>query len=216
MDDTFTANKNRLRRFYELLHSDDWHVSWACKSRADTLNEDTIKLLAKAGCKSIHIGVESGDQRVLNSIDKRINLEKCLDVIRMLYKHSIRVECSFIIGLPADTKETIDKTIILATEINNANVGLAFVGIATPFPGTRLYDQSEELKLKIRNRNWKNYTTRKPIYYTDEFTIDDLRNANYYLNFDESKLEGSNIISDTDLSEYRNKIISWAQQVKQN
>lgn len=214
MDDTFTANKKRLRQFNELLKYNNWNVSWACKSRADSLDENTINILAEAGCRSIHIGVESGDQKVLDSIDKRIDLEKCLDVIGLLYNHSIRVECSFIIGLPEDTKETIDKTMILATEINNSKVGMAFIGIATPFPGTKLFENAKDLNISIRNRNWKNYTTRKPIYYTQNFSIDDLRNANYFFNFDKQKLEGNSIISSSDLSEFRNKIITWAKQVR--
>ncbi len=115
--------------------------------------------------------------------------------------------------MPKDTKKTIDKTLILASEITNSNIGLAYVGIATPFPGTKIYENSDNFSLKFLNYNWKNYTTRKPICYTENFSIDDLKNAYYFFNFSKINLEGKNIISSSDLSEYRNSIRAWVKEV---
>ncbi len=213
LDDTFTVNKKRLKQLNEYFKYNKCKYLWSCKSRTDNLDERTINLLYQGGCRSIHLGIESGDQRILNSIDKNINHENNLNVIKLCYKYSIMVECSFMIGLPEDTKETIDKTLIMASEIINSNIGRAFISIATPFPGTKMYINSNQYGIIFLNHNWKNYTTRKPIYYTQNFSIDDLRNAYYCFNFDKNKLERNNIISSSDLSNFRNGIKSWINEV---
>jgi len=214
MDDTFTANRRRLKVFFRYVHNVGWKKSWACKSRADTLSEETIKLLSMSGCRSIHIGVESGDQGVLDSIEKNMNLDKCLESIRLLRKYNVRVECSFIIGLPTDTPETIDKTLILASEINRTKIGMSYIGFATPFPGTKMYNNAKSEGLRIRTNKWRNYTTMKPIFSTERFSIQDVRRAYYVFNHDKDQLIGKKIVSDTDLSDYRRYIEQWSQSVK--
>ncbi len=213
MDDTFTVNKKRVNQLHEILKFNKCNYIWSCKSRTDFLDEISIKLLAKSGCRSIHLGIESSDQKILDSIDKNINHKRNLEILKLCYKYSIRVECSFMIGLPKDTKETIDKTLIFASELLAAKIGLTYVGIATPFPGTKMFENSDTYGMKFTNYNWRNYTTRKPIYYTDNFSIEDIRNAYHYFNFDKKKLEGKNIISSCDLSDFRNGTRSWIKEV---
>lgn len=213
MDDTFTANKKRLRRFAWYVRKSGWGHTWACKSRVDTLNEEAIRLLSESGCRSIHIGVESADQTVLDSIDKGIDIRRCFDVISLLNRYNIKPECSFMIGLPEDTRQTIDKTLILASEINAAGVGQALVAIATPFPGTKMSDQIQQDTERVVTYDWRNYTTMKPIFYTRNFTVHDLRKAFHALHYDRGKLSDRSIVSDCDLSEYRAGIRQWTQSI---
>ena len=215
VDDTFTVNKIRLKNFFNYIQKNELRYMWACKSRVDSLDEETIKTLANAGCRSIHLGVESGDQSVLDSIDKGITLEQCYKCIYLLNKYSIRAECSFIIGLPADTLETIDKTIILASEIEHSKIGLSTIGFAAPFPGTKMFENAGELGIIIKTYKWKNYTTFKPIFYTNNFTIQDLRKAYFIYKHDKRKLKGKNIISSIDLTDFRKKINKWAESINE-
>ena len=214
IDDIFTVNKSRLKKFFYYARQDKWSYFWACKSRVDVLDEETIRILANAGCKSMHIGVESGDQAVLDAINKKIELEKSLEVIALLNKHSIRPECSFMIGLPADTLETIDKTLILAAEIEKHDLGLSAIGIATPFPGTIMREKTQELGMNIITYDWRNYTTFKPIFYTNNFSIQDIRKAFFIFKSDKQKLIRTKIVSNSNMSEFRKYIRSWAKGVK--
>ncbi len=213
MDDTFTADRRRLERFHEILRFAGWTKSWSCKSRADSLSEPTIRLLAAAGCRSIHIGIESGDQRVLDSIEKHMDLQRCLDVVGLLNAFGIRLECSFMIGLPEDTKETIDKTLILASVINERELGLATVGLATPFPGTRMAEDAECTGLRLRTLDWRNYTTQKPIFGTARFSIEDLRRAFDAFHREKALLKAPAVISDADLSGFRKDLEEWATRI---
>lgn len=213
MDDTFTADRRRLERFHEILRFAGWTKSWSCKSRADSLSESTVRLLASAGCRSIHIGIESGDQRVLDSIEKKMDLKRCLEVVGLLNAFGIRLECSFMIGLPEDTKETIDKTLILASVINENELGLATVGLATPFPGTRMAEDAERNGLRLRTREWRNYTTQKPIFATERFSIEELRRAFDAFHREKALLKGSSIVSHVDLSGFRKELEEWASRV---
>jgi radical SAM superfamily enzyme YgiQ (UPF0313 family) len=213
IDDTFTVNKARIKKFFFYVQKNKWSFIWACKSRVDVLDEETIRILADSGCKSIHIGVESGDQSVLDAIDKNIKLEQCLKVIALLNKYSIRPECSLMIGLPSDSLETIDKTLILAAEIANSKLGLATIGIATPFPGTKMYEKAQELGMIINTFDWRNYTTFKPIFHTDNFSIQDIRKAYCIFRSEKQKLKENSIVSNSDMSNFRKAIQAWISSV---
>jgi radical SAM superfamily enzyme YgiQ (UPF0313 family) len=120
MDDTFTVNRLRARRFCRYLE-EQWpaeaKLNWTCKSRADGVDDDMCTLISQAGCVSMHVGVESADQEVLDSIAKNMTLERVLEALVSARKHGISADCSFIIGHPSDTLETIEKTLILARVI---------------------------------------------------------------------------------------------------
>lgn len=183
MDDTFLANKKRMRMFCHLLrhHFASGHpLRWACKSRADMIQHDDVQLLKSTGCISIHIGVESGDEDILKSIKKNISLSDVFTSLKILKQHGIRVDCSFIIGHPQDTMATIEKTLILAQTIEDLHYGNSAVGISTPYPGTELLERAEELNLSIKVHDWSYYTLQNPIYETEHITAQQLRKALYY------------------------------------
>ncbi len=138
VDDNFMVNKKRLKKVFMLLNRLKMKIIWDARCRIDQLDESFIRFLSDAGCKNVHLGVESGDQAVLDSINKRISLESFFKYFKMLVAGGIRPSCSFIIGHHSDTPETIEKTLLLAHKIESSNLGNVAVGIATPFPGTFL------------------------------------------------------------------------------
>src|SRR5690606_10497151 len=112
LDDSFTVNRRRLRKFVAYLKQLDIHKPWSCKSRVDVIDEEMVELLSTSHCKSVHVGVESGDDEVLRTIEKHITLAKVFRAIKLLTSSGMRTECSFILGHPADTLETMEKTLI--------------------------------------------------------------------------------------------------------
>ncbi|RMG44075.1 MAG: radical SAM protein [Acidobacteria bacterium] len=184
LDDTFTVHRKRAEAFCHYLLT-AWPGSepprWACKSRVDRVSDEICALMSRAGCLSIHIGVESADQGVLDAIAKHIRLEQTFEAIRVARRHGLRVDCSFIIGHHADTRATIEKTILFAQAIRDHGIGTAAIGISTPFPGTRLFEDAEKLGITITTRNWRKYDLVTPVYDTQRFTKNDLRRALYFL-----------------------------------
>jgi len=183
LDDTFLANKSRAKTFCNYL-SKYWPGSappiWACKSRADMIDEAIVKVISDGGCVSIHVGVESGAQEVLDSIKKGITLPEIFEALKLLRKYGMKAECSFMIGHPSDTLETIEKTLLLADVIESLGMGKCVVGISTPFPGTRLWEEAEKLGIQIKVRDWSRYDLNTPIYETVEVSSNHLMKAMFY------------------------------------
>lgn len=186
LDDTFTVHRRRARTFCRYLR-EAWPGQvpprWVCKSRVDCLDEEICAEIAGAGCVAVHIGIESADQAVLDAISKHISLDQVFSALRAIRRSGMRVDCSFIIGHHADTLETIERTVLFAQAIRDSGIGTAVVGISTPLPGTRLFDEAAALGVEITVRNWGRYTLTTPVYRTRNFSENDLRRA--FLAFDE-------------------------------
>ena len=181
MDDTFTALKKRTKKFVEILKkygSKDF--LYAIKSRVDFITGEVLNLLEETNCDSIHIGVESADNRVLAVMKKRTMVEKNIQTIEKVLLHGIIPECSFILGNPGDNPFTMYKTLIMVYIINKKlfkyiKYSPALYALCTPYPGTELARNSESLRLKIKVKDWRRYDCIQPIFETEDFSIDFLR-----------------------------------------
>jgi len=104
-EDNFTTKKERLLEFCQKVK--ELNISWLCESRTDTLNEDSIKLMAESGCKGIWFGLESTDNNVLRAIRKNIKIEEAKTIIGLCNQYGIISGGGFMLGFPFDTKESI-------------------------------------------------------------------------------------------------------------
>lgn len=139
-DELFTLNKERALAFCEEVLNRKLNIAWVCMSRAGQVDEQLLRLMKKAGCKEISFGLESGDEEVLSRIiHKKNTLETARQSIRLVKKTGIRTHASYMIGNIGETEETIRKTIKFAKELNT---DIAAFFIATPLPGTELYDEA--------------------------------------------------------------------------
>ncbi len=135
-DDTFTIDKQRAIAISE--HMKRLKLTWSCNARAN-LDYDTLKQLRDNGLRLLLVGFESGNQEILNRIKKGIKLEGARQFMKNCRDLGITVHGTFIIGLPIETRETIEETIRFACEINPHTIQ---VSIAAPYPGTELYEQA--------------------------------------------------------------------------
>ena len=101
------------------------------------MTEDLIAAMADAGCVLIGYGIESGSQRMLDLIKKRVTVQQAKDAVCLTQKYLGWADCSFMIGYPGETKETIQETIDFCRQLNLAPEVIFFL---TPYPGTELYD----------------------------------------------------------------------------
>lgn len=132
-DDLFTLKRERVIKFCKLLKERNIKIAWNLASRVDLIDEELAKLMKKSGCEIVYFGIESGDQEVLNKIKKRITLEQARKGIEIAKKTGLSPHGSFILGLPFDTKETIEKTINFALSLP---LDVATFHLATPYPNT--------------------------------------------------------------------------------
>lgn len=135
-DDTFTIDKERAIAISH--HMKRLNLTWSCNARAH-VDYDTLKTLRDNGLRLLLVGFESGNQEILNRIKKGIKLEMAREFMANCKKLGIKVHGTFIIGLPVETKETIEETIRFAQELDPHTIQ---VSIAAPYPGTELYDQA--------------------------------------------------------------------------
>jgi radical SAM superfamily enzyme YgiQ (UPF0313 family) len=135
-DDTLTGEKEYAIALSK--HMKRLKLSWACNARAH-VDYDTLKTLRDNGLRVLLVGFESGNQEILHRIKKGLKLEMAREFMKNCHKLGIKVHGTFIIGLPVETPETVRETIEFAKELDPHTIQ---VSIASPYPGTVLYDQA--------------------------------------------------------------------------
>jgi len=137
-DDTFTDFKPRVEEIARGLGK--LGVVWSCNAKAN-VPYSTLKIMKENGLRLLLVGYESGDDQILLNIKKGLRTDIARRFAADCRKLGIVVHGTFILGLPGETKETIEKTIAFAQEINPHTIQ---VSLAAPYPGTKLYDQAVE------------------------------------------------------------------------
>ncbi len=153
-DDLFTANHEKVEDFCAQVKKRGMRFKWNVTSRVNLIDEQLAKKMYDAGCRTIYFGIESGDQRMLDFIKKGITLEQAKKAVEVVKKVGLMAHGSFIIGLPTDTKETIEKTIQFALSLP---LDVATFHIAVPYPNTE-FERIAEGYGTIKSRDWSKYS----------------------------------------------------------
>ncbi|MFC1756655.1 B12-binding domain-containing radical SAM protein [Patescibacteria group bacterium] len=180
-DDTFTVDNQRVIDICEEILRRKLKFSWDIRARVDTVNEEVLKLLKKAGCERIHYGVEGGTPKILKVLNKNINLEQVLKIFKLTKKMGIDTLAYFMIGSPTETKEDILETIKFAKKLNPDFVQITLL---TPFPATRVYNWALEQKV-FENDYWLEFAKNpqrsfKTKYWTKELSNEELQSLLNY------------------------------------
>jgi len=144
IDDTFPCNKERFIEILEKIISKNFKINWSCMANANDLEEDIIRLMKRAGCWQIAIGIESGDDEILKIIRKKANTDQIARIVRFANKSNIFVKGFFMIGHPGENLKSIEKTKNFALSIPLTDVTYT---IATPIKGSKFYDMVVSGKL---------------------------------------------------------------------
>jgi len=161
--DTFTINKDWVIEICKKLIEEKLKFRWSTNSRVDTIDEEMLQWMKKAGCWMIAYGIESGSQKILNRCKKGTTVEQIKTAVSLTDKAGIKVYGYFIVGLIDETKETIRETIDLA---KNLPITFAIFHTASPYPGTEFYNEIKEKGWLVSER-WEdiNQGTDTPISY---------------------------------------------------
>ncbi len=137
-DDTFTDDLPRAEAIAKGLG--ELGVTWSCNAKAN-VPRATLEKLKAGGLRLLLVGYESGDQQILHNIKKGMRVEVAEKFTQDCHDLGIQIHGTFIVGLPGETKETLEKTKAWARKINPHTIQ---VSLAAPYPGTHLYDQAVE------------------------------------------------------------------------
>lgn len=139
IDDNFTLDMNRAKEFCRMLIEEKIDLKWSCPNglRADRLDDDLAGLMKAAGCEEVSLGIESGDEKVFNFINKGEKLEAVEKAVKILKKAGIKVDGFFIVGLPFENIKSIKKSVKFINRLGIDNVKW---NMLVPYPQTFLWE----------------------------------------------------------------------------
>ncbi|MEM1710848.1 MAG: radical SAM protein [Nitrososphaerota archaeon] len=168
LDDTFTLKMSRAEEISRMIVSEGLDISWSASSRVNTFSRSLGEAMRRAGAHTIYFGIESGSDKTLRLIGKGIIRRQAVDAVKAARNSGLNALGSFIIGFPHEREEDIRATIKFADKVG---VDLAQFTIATPYPGTRLWEIAVKENLLL-TRNWRKFTTldvvMRSLYLTPE------------------------------------------------
>ena len=168
LDDTFTLNMKRAVEIANRIKAEKLDIKWSGSARVNLFNDEIAKAMKDSGAHTIYFGIESGNQKTLDFIGKGIKLQQAIDSVKKGNAAGLHTLGSFIIGFPDDTIEDVRNTVKFSKKVK---VKIAQFTIATPYPGTRLWELAKSNDL-IRTMDWRKYTTLNPVmklkYFSDK------------------------------------------------
>ena len=141
-DECFTFDKDRVKEICRLMKKEKISIIWGCQTRPQLIDEEIIKVMKDAGCIQIDMGVESGSERILGIMNKKMVVADYIRAARLMTRYGIRQLANMMINIPGETLKDIDKSVRLL-KIMRPNVVLW--NVYNPIPGVNF---GRELELK--------------------------------------------------------------------
>lgn len=155
VDDVFTISHKWLREFCDELKRHDLSFPYECITRADRMNEEVIGMLKESGCTRVWIGAESGSQRIIDKMDRRVDVEKVQEMIQAVQKHGIEAGTFIMVGYPGETMDDLKATV---EHLKRAAPSHFTITITYPIRGTELFE--EVMPYMTSTPAWENSTDR--------------------------------------------------------
>ncbi len=140
VDDTLTVEKSRVYEMCRLIKERKLDVTMEGWTHANTITEELLVEMKSAGFRRLSFGIESGDPEILATLKKGTNHDKIRAAYKAAKKAGIETRGSIIIGLPGDTRETVERTIKFVTDLKE--IDHCYFNIAMPYPGTEIREQA--------------------------------------------------------------------------
>ena len=170
-DDTFTVDQTRTEEICNEILKRGLKIKWDCETRVDMVTKDLLLKMREAGCIAVWYGVEAGSQKVRDAMGKGISTQQTFNAFKWTQDAGMIAVASIILGFPGETKETAWESVKLLEKINPDEIGIY---IATPYPGTPMYDHVKKMGwLKIHDFN--KYDTATPIFESPTMSMKELR-----------------------------------------
>jgi anaerobic magnesium-protoporphyrin IX monomethyl ester cyclase len=174
-DDAFTVNRQHTLEMCADIKARKLDVTWDCETRVDAVDKELLEKMHDAGCITIWFGVESGSEKILDQMHKKIKPEGVRAAFKMAQKAGMMTIASAVIGFPGETEETAWETINFINSLNPDDIGFY---VATPYPGTPMYEQVVKNGY-LRVTDFNKYDTATPTFETPELSMEKIREIKY-------------------------------------
>lgn len=154
VDDTFGININQLSTLVKRIKASSLPIKWSCMSHVSVLTEEKIKLMSEGGCIAIHLGVESGSEKMLKMLGKDTTIDEIKHISELIHKHKIKLNSFMLVGLPLETMNDIEQSIDL---INKTCPDEVAAQVYQAYPNTILFKELDKHGLAPRI-NWPKFS----------------------------------------------------------
>ena len=172
--DNINIDRKFFRSFCKMFVENELDIPWGCELRVDTINSDDARLLKEAGCQLVATGIESANEMVLKTNFKYQDPERVRAGIVNLKKFNIAIQAYFVLGLPGETDHSFSETreYIKSLPFDDSDELNYFV--ATPYPGSRLWDEKEYFGIDILENDFTKYDCNHIIFETKQLSKENL------------------------------------------
>jgi len=170
-DDAFSVDAKRVEKICDEIIARGLDIKWDCETRVDMVSRELLQKMKRAGCIAIWFGVESGSQIILDKMNKKIKIEQTRRAFKMAQQVGLITVASVILGFPGETEETLWETIRFVMSLDPHDVGYY---IATPYPGTPLYEIVKKNGW-LKTENFDKYDTATPVFETPYLSAEKLK-----------------------------------------
>ena len=140
-DDTFGITAQGIRDLCTHLIEHCPGLQWSCELHIRLVTDENLAIMKRAGCYSIQIGVESGNNDILEGIGKAATIEDAMRAANLIRKHDMELHAFFMVGLPDETEETLQDTIRAMQQMHSCDI---LYSIFNPYPGTDIFDECRQ------------------------------------------------------------------------
>jgi len=172
-DDTFTVDRNHAIAVCDETLKRGLEMEWACYARPDLNDRRLLGKLRRAGCFLLKVGVESGNQQVLNNMKKGTTIDRIKEGVKIMKEMGFHVHATFLFGMPGETEESIDQTIEFAKELDPTTVQFS---TAVPYPGTEFYMYLKKNGFFL-TEDWSKMMPLEVIYEYPDLSSEKIRDA---------------------------------------
>ncbi len=169
-DDFFTSSRKQVKLLCEEIKRRNLNFTWSAFARVNSVNHELLEIMMDAGCDAISFGIESGNQEMLDLVEKHMKLEQVTKAVEICKDVGMHVFSSFIVGLPGETAETLKETNEFAKSLGT-DFGYHFLA---PLPGTPVRDNVQAYDVNILSTDWDEYDANKAIVSTSSLSADDM------------------------------------------
>jgi radical SAM superfamily enzyme YgiQ (UPF0313 family) len=176
-DDNFTANRKRAKELLQRMIEEKLEFIWSTQVRVDiTKDLELVRLMKKAGCHTVYIGMESVNPKSLKSMKKQQTVEEMVQAMQILRQQRIRVHGMFVYGFDDDDWHTVKETVRFAKKAKFSSTQFM---ILTPLPGSEFYDQVTR-ENRIQLHDWSLYDAQHAVFKPKRLSLYELQRAQIY------------------------------------